>query len=39
VTIYDFQNYLRQRRDLSLAEALARALPIAYAKARVMDEA
>jgi D-alanine-D-alanine ligase len=39
VTIYDFQNYLRQRRGFSLGEALATALPVAYARRRAMDEA
>src|SRR5579872_192973 len=39
VTIYDFQNYLRQRRGLSLGEALASALKIAYARRRAMEEA
>jgi D-alanine-D-alanine ligase len=39
VTIYDFQNYLRRRRGLSLGEALARALQVAYARRRAMDEA
>jgi D-alanine-D-alanine ligase-like ATP-grasp enzyme len=38
VTIYDFQNYLR-RRGLSLGEALAKALHVAYARRRAMDEA
>ena len=39
VTIYDFQNYLRSRRGLSLGEALARALIIAHARRRAIDEA
>src|SRR5579863_3954062 len=39
VTIYDFQNYLRQRRGLNLGEALASALKIAYARRRAMEEA
>jgi D-alanine-D-alanine ligase len=39
VTIYDFQNYLRRRRGLSLGQSLARALPVAYARRRAMDEA
>ena len=39
VTIYDFQNYLRRRRGLSLGQALARALRIAYARKSAMDEA
>lgn len=39
VTIYDFQTYLRRRRDLSLGEALARALHLAYARRRAIDEA
>jgi D-alanine-D-alanine ligase-like ATP-grasp enzyme len=39
VTIYDFQNYLRRRRGLSLGEALAKALHVAYARRRAMDEA
>ena len=39
VTIYDFQNYLRQRRDLGLGQALAKALHIAYARRLAMDEA
>jgi D-alanine-D-alanine ligase-like ATP-grasp enzyme len=39
VTIYDFQTYLRRRRGLSLGEALARALHIAYARRLGMDEA
>jgi D-alanine-D-alanine ligase-like ATP-grasp enzyme len=39
VTIYDFQNYLRQRRGLSLGEALAKAMRVAYARRRAMDEA
>jgi D-alanine-D-alanine ligase-like ATP-grasp enzyme len=39
VTIYDFQNYLRRRRGLSLGEALAKALHLAYARRLAMDEA
>ena len=39
VTIYDFQNYLRRRRGLSLGEALVKALHIAYARRLAMDEA
>ena len=39
VTIYDFQNYLRRRRNLSLGEALAKALHVAFARRRAMDEA
>jgi D-alanine-D-alanine ligase-like ATP-grasp enzyme len=39
VTIYDFQNYLRRRRGLSLGEALAKALHLAYARRRALDEA
>jgi D-alanine-D-alanine ligase-like ATP-grasp enzyme len=39
VTIYDFQNYLRQRRGLSLGEGLAKAMRVAYARRRAMDEA
>ena len=39
VTIYDFQNYLRRRRDLSLGEALAKAFHVAFARRRAMDEA
>jgi D-alanine-D-alanine ligase-like ATP-grasp enzyme len=38
VTIYDFHNYLR-RRGLSLGEALAKALHVAYARRLAMDEA
>jgi D-alanine-D-alanine ligase-like ATP-grasp enzyme len=38
VTIYDFQNYLR-RRGLSLGEALAKALHLAYARRMAMEEA
>jgi D-alanine-D-alanine ligase-like ATP-grasp enzyme len=38
VTIYDFQNYLR-RRGLSLGEALAKALHLAYARRLTMEEA
>ena len=39
VTIYDFQNYLRRRRGMSLGEALVSALEIAYARRRAMEEA
>ena len=39
VTIYDFQNYLRRRRALSLGQALAKALHVAHARSRAMDEA
>jgi len=39
VTIYDFQNYLRRRRGVSLGQALARALCLAHARSRAMDEA
>jgi D-alanine-D-alanine ligase-like ATP-grasp enzyme len=39
VTIYDFQNYLRSRRGLSLGEALAKALGVAYARRREIGEA
>jgi hypothetical protein len=39
VTIYDFQNYLRRRRDLSLGQALAKAFHLAFARRRAMDEA
>ena len=39
VTIYDFQNYLRRRRDFSLGEALAKAFHVAFARRRAMDEA
>ena len=39
VTIYDFQNYLRRRRGLSLGEALAKALHVAFARRLAMDEA
>jgi hypothetical protein len=39
VTIYDFQTYLRRRRGVSLGEALARALEIAYARRRALEEA
>jgi D-alanine-D-alanine ligase len=39
VTIYDFQNYLRQRRGLSLGGALAKALHVAYARRLAVDEA
>jgi D-alanine-D-alanine ligase-like ATP-grasp enzyme len=39
VTIYDFQNYLRRRRGLSLGEALAKALHVAYARRRAIEEA
>jgi D-alanine-D-alanine ligase-like ATP-grasp enzyme len=39
VTIYDFQTYLRRRRGVSLGEALAKALQLAYARRRGMDEA
>jgi len=39
VTIYDFHNYLRRRRGVSLGEALAKALHVAYARRRAMDEA
>ena len=39
VTIYDFQNYLRRRRGLSLGEALAKALHVAHARKLAMDEA
>lgn len=39
VTIYDFQNYLRRRRGVSLGEALASALEIAHARGRAIEEA
>ncbi len=39
VTIYDFQNYLRRRRGLSLGEALAKAFEIAHARRRAVEEA
>jgi D-alanine-D-alanine ligase-like ATP-grasp enzyme len=39
VTIYDFQNYLRQRRGLSLGEALAKAMRGAYERRGATDEA
>jgi D-alanine-D-alanine ligase-like ATP-grasp enzyme len=39
VTIYDFQNYLRRRRGLSLGEALAMALEMAYARRGAIEEA
>jgi hypothetical protein len=39
VTIYDFQNYLRRRRGLSLGQALAKALRVAHARRLAMDEA
>jgi len=39
VTIYDFQNYLRRRRGVSLGEALATALKIAHARRRAIEEA
>ena len=39
VTIYDFQNYLRARSGLGLADALAGALPVAFARKGARDEA
>jgi D-alanine-D-alanine ligase len=39
VTIYDFQNYLRSRRGVTLGEALARAMRIAYGRRRAVGEA
>ena len=39
VTIYDFQNYLRQRRGLSLGEALAKAMRGAYERRGAIHEA
>jgi D-alanine-D-alanine ligase len=39
VTIYDFQNYLRRRRGVSLGEALAKAFRLAFAQRRAIDEA
>jgi D-alanine-D-alanine ligase-like ATP-grasp enzyme len=39
VTIYDFQNYLRQRRGLSLGEALAKAMRGAYERRGATHEA
>jgi D-alanine-D-alanine ligase-like ATP-grasp enzyme len=39
VTIYDFQNYLRSRRGLTLGAALARAFSVAYRRRRAMGEA
>jgi D-alanine-D-alanine ligase-like ATP-grasp enzyme len=39
VTIYDFQNYLRSRRGVTLGEGLARALSLAYARRRAIGEA
>jgi D-alanine-D-alanine ligase len=39
VTIYDFQNYLRSRRDVTLGQGLATALSLAYARRLGMGEA
>jgi len=39
VTIYDFQNYLRRRRGLSLGQALAKAFRVAHARSGAPDEA
>ncbi len=39
VTIYDFQNYLRQRRGLSLGEALGKAMRGAYERRGAIHEA
>ncbi len=39
VTIYDFQNYLRSDRGMTLGAALARALNVAYARRRAIGEA
>ncbi len=39
VTIYDFQNYLRSRRGMTLGEALAKAMRIAYERRGAVDEA
>jgi D-alanine-D-alanine ligase-like ATP-grasp enzyme len=39
VTIYDFQNYLRSRRGLTLGAALAWAFSVAYRRRRAMGEA
>ncbi len=39
VTIYDFQNYLRSHRGMTLGAALARALNVAYARRRAIGEA
>jgi D-alanine-D-alanine ligase len=39
VTIYDFQNYLGSRRGMTLGEALAKAMRIAYGRRGSMSEA
>jgi D-alanine-D-alanine ligase len=39
VTIYDFQNYLRSRRGMTLGEALARAMRIAHGRRGAVGEA
>jgi D-alanine-D-alanine ligase-like ATP-grasp enzyme len=39
VTIYDFQNYLRSRRGMTLGGALAKAMRAAYARRGAIDEA
>ena len=39
VTIYDFQNYLRSRRGMTLGEALAKAMRIAYGRRGAVGEA
>jgi D-alanine-D-alanine ligase len=39
VTIYDFQSYLKRVHGLSLGEALARAMHVAYARSKQREEA
>ena len=39
VTIYDFQNYLRSRRGVTLGEALAKAMRVAYGRRGAIGEA
>ncbi len=39
VTIYDFQNYLRSRRGVTLGQGLARAMSVAYARRLTIEEA
>jgi len=39
VTIYDFQNYLRSRRGVTLGQGLARAMSVAYARRLKIEEA
>jgi hypothetical protein len=39
VTIYDFQNYLSQRRSITLGQALAKSMRLAFARRMETGEA